>query len=268
MIPKKLKAKTMKAIMKHAEEGYPKEICGVVVIGEKGERYVPCENIATDPTEEFEICPESYADAEDLGEIVGIVHSHPDAGPNPSNADIAVMSRNREMEILVDPTSKPIPWHIVSWPQGAYSQTIPTIPDTLLNRPFVHNVWDCWTTCEQYYKKYHGLEFRSFQREDRWWEIENTTSFYEEFYEECGFELVSQAIPGDLLIMQIGRTFHPNHAGIYLGKVNEFEGQEIAGGQPIMLHHMHGKLSTVAVYGGQWAERTRMILRHKGVENG
>lgn len=268
MIPKKLKAKTIKAMKKHAEDGYPREVCGVVVIGDSGEQYVRCVNISKDPNDEFMMCPESYADAEDLGEVVGIFHSHPDAGANPSNSDIAVMARNYEIQMLVDPDSKPIPWHIVSWPQGEYTQTIPTVPDTLLGRPFVHNVWDCWSTCESYYKKYHNLKFRSFHREDRWWEQKDTTSFYEEFYEECGFELVNKALPGDLIIMQIGRTYHPNHAGIYLGEITEFEGEKFHGGQPLMLHHMWGKLSNIIVYGGQWEQRTRLILRHKGVKHG
>lgn len=266
MIPKQLKQATIKAILNHAEQGYPKEICGVIVMSGRKETYVPCVNISTDPTEEFRMCPESYAAAEELGEIVGIVHSHPDGTSRPSVADTAVMSRNRELELEVDPTLPPTPWHIVSWPEGDYRQVIPEVPVSLLGRPFVHNVWDCWSTCAAYYKKYHGLEFRSFDRKDRWWEIEDTTSFYEEFYEECGFELVSQPIPGDLIIMQIGRTFHPNHAGIYLGKIDEFEGKKLVGG-PFLLHHMWGKTSDVITYGGQWEQRARLILRHKEIRN-
>lgn len=269
MIPKQLSEKTINAIMAHAKEGYPSEVCGVVVKKGRTVTYVPCVNLATNSTEEFDMCPESYSAAEELGDVVGIVHSHPDGTSRPSIADVAVMSRNREIELMVDPDSKPIPWHIVSWPEGDYRQVIPEAPGSLLGRPFVHNVWDCWSTCESYYKKYHGITFRSFHREDRWWEIEDTTSFYEEFYEECGFHQVSvnDIKPGDLIIMQIGRTFHPNHAGVYLGDVKEFEGQEYHG-SPLMLHHMWGKASNVIVYGGQWLQRTRMVLRHKELTNG
>jgi len=266
MIPKKLKDKTIKAIMKHAQEGYPNEVCGVVVINGKTEHYVQCINLSKDPTEEFYMCPDSYIEAEELGEVVGIVHSHPDGTTVPSSYDIAVMSRNREVQLIVDPESNAIPWHIVSWPEGDYRQIMPTVTESLLNRPFVHGVWDCWSTCEAYYKKYHGLEFPTYVRKDRWWEEKETTSFYEEFYEAAGFYQVDTPQPADLIIMQIGRTYHPNHAGVYLGEVSEFEGRHLVG-STLMLHHMYGKLSDVIVYGGQWHQRTSLILRHKEVNH-
>lgn len=263
MIPENLKEITIKRIMNDAESKYPKEACGVVVITPEGkEVYVPVDNLSNDPTEEFHMCPQGYVEAEEIGEVVGIVHSHPDQTSRPSIYDQAVMSRNREIELLVDPDSKAIPWHIVSWPEGDYRQVIPEAPTSLLGRPFVHNVWDCWATCEAYYNKYHNLSFRSFDRPDKWWEIEKTTSFYEEFYEECGFFLVDSPQPGDLIIMQVGRSYHPNHAGVYLGEVSDFEGQKFHGSS-LMLHHMYNKDSELIVYGGQWLQRTRMILRHK-----
>jgi proteasome lid subunit RPN8/RPN11 len=266
-IPKQLKSKTIQDIMEHAREGYPNEICGVIVTTAKTEKYVRCINTAEDSQDEFVMCPESFSAAESLGDVVGIVHSHPDGSSVPSKNDIAVMSRNREIELIVDPESQAIPWHIVSYPEGDYRQIIPDVHESLLGRPFVHNVWDCWSTCENYYNRYHGLSFRGFDRKDRWWEIKDTTSFYEEYYDECGFVRVTDLKPNDLLIMQIGRTYHPNHAGIYLGdQVSEFEGKTFHKGQPLMLHHMYEKKSDVIVYGGQWHQRTTMILRHKDLE--
>lgn len=268
MIPKKLKAKTIKEILLHAENGYPNEICGVVVMTDKGEKYVRCVNISKTPDEEFVMCPDSYASAEDIGSVVGIVHSHPDGSTRPSPYDIAIMSRNREIELVVDPDSQPIPWHIASWPEGDYRQIDPEPPASLLDRPFVHGVWDCWATCAAYYGKYHGIKFREFPREDKWWENKETVSFYEDFHEEAGFVRVSgDPIPGDMIVMQIGRSYHPNHAGIYLGEVSEFEGRKMMG-KTLMLHHMYDKKSDVIVYGGQWQQRTRMVLRHKEVKHG
>lgn len=266
-IPKTLKEKTIQDILSHAKEGYPNEICGVIVTKGKKEQYVRCDNIAADKSEEFHMCPDSFIKAEELGDVVGIVHSHPDGTTLPSPHDIAVMSRNREVELDIDPDSPAIPWHIVSYPEGDYRQIIPEVTENLLGRPFVHNVWDCWSTCENYYKRYHNLSFMKFNRKDRWWEEKDTTSFYEEFYEECGFRQVSELKEGDLIIMQCGRTYHPNHAGVYLGdKLTEFEGKKFAGGQPLMLHHMYGKKSDVVVYGGQWDHRARLYLRHKDLE--
>lgn len=265
MIPKKLKAATIKAMTKDAKDRYPKEACGVVIIDiNNKEKYISISNIAKDGDQNFVMCPDEFSVADDQGEIVGIFHSHPDETTRPSQCDIAVMSRNREIELIVDPESQAIPWHIVSWPEGDYRQIIPEAPSSLLDRPFVHNVWDCWATCEAYYKKYHNLKFPTMEREDLWWEDKEAFSFYENLHESWGFHKVDSPLPGDLIIMQIGRSYHPNHAGVYLGEVGEFEGKQFIG-NTLMLHHMYGKKSEVIVYGGQWFQRTRMILRHKEV---
>lgn len=263
-IPKKLKTKTINAILKHAEDDYPNEACGVVVKNGKEEKYVRCINIAKDPTQDFKMCPESFMDAEELGDVIGIVHSHPDGTSNPSPHDLASMSVNREIELKINPESFAIPWHIVSWPEGDYRQITPTVHGSLLGRNFVHGLWDCWQACSDYYEKYHGIQFERFEREDCWWENKDGPSLYEEFYEGAGFYLVDEPQPGDMIVMQIGRSYHPNHAGIYLGNTTEFEGQSLFGG-PFMLHHMYGKKSEIIVYGGQWQQRTRMILRHKEI---
>lgn len=267
--PKKLKAKTIKDILKHAEEGYPEEVCGVVVISyaKKEELYIRCINKAKDKTQDFIMCGHSLAEAEDIGEAVGIVHSHPDGTTKPSPHDIAIMSVNREIELEINPESHAIPWHIVSWPEGDYRQITPQIHNELLGKPFVHGVWDCWQACNDFYNKYHGIKFERFEREDLWWEKKEGPSLYEDFYEGAGFYVVTTPEPGDMIVMQIGKSFHPNHAGIYLGNVSEFEGNDLAGG-PFLFHHMYGKKSEVIMYGGQWAQRTRLILRHKEINNG
>lgn len=261
-----LKDKTIKDMLKHAEEEYPNEMCGVVVKTSRSEKYVRCVNISTTKEDGFVMCPDSFIEAEKLGEVIGIVHSHPDETTRPSAHDIAVMSRNRELELIIDPDSKPINWHIVSWPEGDYREVVPTVSESLLGKPFVHGVWDCWATCEAYYQKYHNILFKEYPRKDKWWEDKETVSFYEDFHKEAGFYEVSEPLPGDMIVMQIGRSYHPNHAGIYLGDVTEFEGRALFG-KTLMLHHMYDKESDVIVYGGQWQQRTRMILRHKEVKH-
>lgn len=263
-IPKKLKARTIKAMLKHAEIEYPNEACGVVIIKDGSEEYIRCDNIAKDKTQDFKICPKSYTDAEELGDIVGICHSHPDSTAKPSSYDLAVMSTNRELELQLDPDSEPTPWHIVSWPEGDYRQTTPEVRVGILGRPFVHNFWDCWQACNDYYNQYHGLVFERYQREDGWWENKEGQSMYEDLYTKAGFYQVDVPEVGDMIVMQIGRSYHPNHAGIYLGNIESFEGRDLYGG-PFMLHHMYGKNAEIVVYGGQWLNRTRMILRHKDI---
>lgn len=89
---------------------------------------------------------------------------------------------------------------------------------------------------------------------------------YEANYEAAGFVRVNQPQRGDMIVMAIGRTAHPNHAGIYLGGDPALPGEEsdVFGPGPFLLHHLYGRPSEVIVYGGPWLDRTRLILRHNG----
>ena len=48
-----MRKKTIAAIMAHAEAEYPRECCGVVAQKSRVEKYFPCRNLATEPTEHF-----------------------------------------------------------------------------------------------------------------------------------------------------------------------------------------------------------------------
>ncbi|MNC75892.1 NlpC/P60 family protein [compost metagenome] len=57
-----------------------------------------------------------------------------------------------------------------------------------------------------------------------------------------------------MIVMQI-QAPEPNHAAVYIG-------------DGLMIHHLHGRLSERAVYGGYWQERTILTLRHKELAHG
>jgi proteasome lid subunit RPN8/RPN11 len=65
--------------IKHAQQCDPEESCGIVGIKNNQERYFPCKNISNEfKAESFVIDPLDYAEVEDdVDEIIGIVHSHP-----------------------------------------------------------------------------------------------------------------------------------------------------------------------------------------------
>ncbi|WP_282405142.1 NlpC/P60 family protein, partial [Pseudomonas sp. PS02285] len=65
-----------------------------------------------------------------------------------------------------------------------------------------------------------------FQRVDGWWERAENASLYEQHYEAAGFLRVDSPQRGDMIVMQVGRTVHPNHAGIYLGADPELPGED------------------------------------------
>jgi len=244
------------AVQEHAAAEYPRECCGLLLAVDRKQIYYPCTNVATEPTEEFRIAPEQYAEAEDLGEVIGIVHSHPDATSRPSPRDLAMCEATA------------LPWHILSWPEGDLRTIAPAGNTPLLKRPFVHGAWDCWQVCADWYKREWGLEFEAFQRADGWWEDPVGPSLYEQAYEAAGFVQVDQPRRGDMIVMSVGRTAHPNHAGIYLGADPELPGEsaEVLGSGPFLLHHLYGRPSEIIVFGGPWLDRTRLILRHKDAQ--
>ncbi len=245
------------AVRKHAAEEYPRECCGLIVRVGRAQRYYPCTNTASAPGEEFRIAPEQYAEAEDVGQIIGVVHSHPDATSRPSAADVAMCNASG------------LPWWILSWPEGDLRLVTPVDQVPLLGRAFVHGVQDCWQVCADWYAREHGLEFERFEREDGWWERADGPSLYEEQFEAAGFYPVDRPERGDMIVMEVGRTFRPNHAGIYLGTEPLLPGEatSVFGPGPFLLHHLYGKPSEITVFGGPWWERTRMILRHRLLES-
>ncbi|PNA96592.1 MULTISPECIES: C40 family peptidase [unclassified Pseudomonas] len=241
------------AVQAHAAAEYPRECCGLIIAVGRSHRYIPCDNTATDPAEEFRISPEDFAAAEDKGEVIGIVHSHPDATSRPSPRDLAMCEATG------------LPWYILSWPEGDLRRITPTGHTPLLGRPFVHGAWDCWQVCADWYKREWGLEFPTYAREEGWWEQADGPSLYEQAYEAAGFHQVSQPQRGDMIVMAVGRTAHPNHAGIYLGGDAQLpdEQAQVFGPGPFLLHHLYGRPSELIVFGGPWLDRARLVLRHR-----
>lgn len=73
-------------IWEHILAEYPREACGLLVKASGEISYFPCRNISESDSS-FSLAPEDYAAAEDLGEVVAVVHSHPEASSEPSQSD-------------------------------------------------------------------------------------------------------------------------------------------------------------------------------------
>jgi proteasome lid subunit RPN8/RPN11 len=236
------------AIGKHAQGQYPRECCGLVVVIKGRRRYVPCTNAAAG-TDHFILPAAEYAAADDLGEIVAIVHSHPDAPAQPSQAD------------LVACEASGLPWHIVrvdlvdGVPLAGELVTIePTGYEApLVGRQFAHGVLDCYQLIVDWYARERGIELKQFVRADNWWN-DGESDLYNEGFPQAGFVKLADSAPmevGDVILMQI-RALNgvPNHAAIYLG-------------DDLILHHLHGRLSSRDIWGGYFKECTTAVLRYK-----
>ena len=221
----------------HAEREFPREACGLVVIQKGRQVYKPCRNLAVG-TDQFVIDPEDYANADQSGEIVAVVHSHPNMSPEPSQAD------------LVSCEASGLPWFILSHPVGTWSATFPKgYKAPLVGRQWSHGVLDCYSIIRDWYAIERGILLPDFQRHDEWWlKGEN---LYEENFDKAGFyEISSDDLrTGDVILMQVGSPVS-NHGAIYLG-------------DGLILHHVQNRLSTRDVYGGYWLKNTTKYLRYE-----
>lgn len=225
-------------IKDHAAVESPREACGVIIVYKGKYRYIRCKNIAQDKNQ-FMIDPNDWAAAEDIGEIVKVVHSHPFISPNPSQAD------------LVGCEQSGIPWLIVNHPVGTYVEISPSgYKAPLIGREFVYGILDCYTLLQDYYKDILGIELSYYYREPYFWL--KGQNLYLDNVEKEGFVRVHDIKEHDLLFMQIASPTVSNHAAIYIGNNN-------------ILHHKMNRLSSRDIYGGYYQKVTTHIYRHKNL---
>ena len=231
-----MKRANFELIQAAAEASSPCEACGVIVSVDGSERAIQLKNISETPTEHFIIDPTGYLDAEKVGEIVAIWHTHP-ATLNPSDADRTACNRSG------------LPWHIYSMVDGGMRTLYPDGRDTpLLGRSFVWGVHDCWTLVQDYYRQELGLVLDyPVPYQERFWE--RGEDHYSN-YAQVGFvRIVGIPAKHDLLLMRIHSRV-PNHGAVFLGDGH-------------ILHHLQARLSCRDVYGGYWRSITSDVLRHR-----
>lgn len=126
--------KTIMAAMRaHALDESPRECCGFVIQSGRRQRYIPVPNTHENPTEHFRIDGEHWANAEDIGTIIRVIHSHPGDGARPIPSDLDSQQCNNSGVI----------WGIYSPDSDEYAEIMPeAVP--LIGRPFIPGSNDCW----------------------------------------------------------------------------------------------------------------------------
>ncbi|MCY0385664.1 C40 family peptidase [Robbsia sp. Bb-Pol-6] len=244
---------TKAAIAAHAVREYPRECCGLVVLASGVEAYRECANRAAAPRDQFEMDPADFADAEDAGAVVALVHSHPGGVARPSGADLTMCEKSgiRAWVICSVGVQADGSIGVDDWCEFGPSGYVAP----LLGRQFVHGALDCYALIRDWYRLERSITLPDFERTDDWWD-DGASNLYMDNFAKAGFiDLGQDAEPqeGDVLLMQIrSKNGVPNHAGIYLGG-------------NVLLHHMHGQLSGRTVWGGMWAHSLRTVLRYAGV---
>lgn len=246
-----------KTIALHAEFEYPNECCGLIALNSSGTpEYFPCENSAVTPSSNFRIAAEEWARVEDSGEILAVVHSHPDYPATPSAAD----------RVLCEASG--LPWYIQEVREGKSMELGMFCPSgfkaPLIGRPFHYGVLDCLQLVRDYYSRELGITLPAYEHEDDWWN--NGQDYYRERLPKAGFYQVDDLRQGDVVLMQI-RSPVPNHAGIYL-ETGKLQSEECFAQPGTILHHLYGQLSRRDNYGGYWSDVTVSYWRHKCQVNG
>lgn len=225
-------------ILQHAQAEQPKECCGVVCVVKGRRRYFPCRNLAATPDEHFVMDPLDYAEAEDQGEVVAVIHSHPVSNPKPSEADLVACEKTG------------VPWHIINPLTEEWGYCEPSghqLP--YVGRQFAFGVVDCYTLVRDWYAREYGIQLRDYDRRDKFWE--HGENLYMDNFANEGFSEIPvvDVQPGDLILMNVC-SHVPNHAAIYLG-------------DQLILHHVQQRLSSRDVYGGYYWKNTACALRHE-----
>ena len=147
-----------KEIVEYLLSKYPEEGCGIIQNRKGKLRWIPSTNVAENPEEYFKINEEDYLRATLTGDIHAIVHSHPNASAELSEAD------KKASDHLG------VPYIVYSIPEGEKVEYIPE-RKTLIGRDYVFGENDCYTLARDYYKQELNLDLPVQDFEDDWWDL-------------------------------------------------------------------------------------------------
>ncbi len=213
--------------LEHAKKEDPKESVGLLVNIKGKEKYIPCKNLSSENYDSFILDPKDYIKANNLGNILAVIHSHPKTPPIPSQADLVSCEKSGFV------------WHIVNPKTETWGFCKPSgYKAPFFGREWVWGITDCWSLVRDWYEKEKNIVLRDWQRP--------TTP--EEFladpmFERCAWRTGFRKLrpdenleTGDLLFMSIlGKGL--NHVAIF------YNGE--------VIHHLADRLSCKEPY-SEW----------------
>lgn len=231
---------------KHVLECYPREACGVLV----GEEYTPFENVSGNPTETFRLSAEDSLQVAQLGKTATLLHSH--------TAESYVGDpRTPSHEDTKGQQSTGIQWGIVHSDGTEVTDCLyfgkPSGVD-LLGRPYVANVYDCFTLVRDYYFATYGVVMGTHPRPPNWekW----NPHYIGKTYATMGFSALQGDVKfdrlrlGDVLVFSLNSPYS-NHLGVVVDITEE---------KVLFLHHLANRASREDKL-SLWKSHLHRILR-------
>lgn len=247
-----------KQLLAYAESQSPNEACGLIYRDLWNNlAFHPTRNISPEPFDSFAIDCQDYAQADRLGTVEFIFHSHTFA--NASNGKLDFSSADKQAC-----KSFGIPWILLVLPQKEFKTLLPLDASTpLLGREWHWGNSDCYSLIRDTIFE-SGIYLNDYPRGDLEvngeyvWNVDPNWHPYEDYFEQEGFIEVPQhwqLKKYDLLLMSVESRFDKiNHAGIV-----------VEPDKNLFYHHVLGRLSESSVWGGYWQKVTRKIIRHKSL---
>ena len=222
----------------HAKDQDPNESCGLLLNIRGKEKYFRCRNLSQTSFQCFILDPEDYVRADNTGDIVAVVHSHPVTPPVPSQSDKVACEQSNLKWYIVNPKTE-------SW--GYLEPTGYKAP--ILGREWAWGVTDCYTLVRDWYKEKLNINLIDWHRPTTLEDF-NKDPMFEKCAEETGFRELTpdeKLINGDLLFMSIFSN-NLNHVAIFL------DGD--------VLHHLTDRLSCKEPYSEWLLKCTGKRLRY------
>jgi len=194
-------------IEEHFKNEYPREGCGVLSVVKGKKVFFPCTNVAEDD-EDFIIDSKEYIKLLRTTDIIGIVHSHPDRSPEPTESDTKYCN------------TLGIPYYIFSYPDMKLEVVQPEKNLTeLYGREYEFGVLDCFEAMRDYLKSQNIEIPPRALFEDDWWEKGQLDYFSDDVIKDWCHQPVdinTDLQVNDVLIFKV-EAERNNHCGVYLG---------------------------------------------------
>ncbi len=192
-------------IEQHFKKEYPREACGVLAVVKGKKQWFPVKNIANN-NDDFVMDSDEYIKIMLTSDIIGIVHNHIDASPEPGETDI------QQCNVLG------IPYYIFSYPEMELKVLQPENNYTdLYGREYKFGTVDCFEAMRDYLiTKNITIPPRALFEDD--WYDKGLDYFSPEVIKSWGGQPVEldKIQENDVLIFRVQEIVN-NHCGVYIG---------------------------------------------------